>query len=84
MTDSPLLSIIITAYTTERLADIYELLKSIKSQTYANTETIFVVERSKQLLERISSYATENNIPNLKVLFNDGEPGLSAARNVGI
>jgi glycosyltransferase involved in cell wall biosynthesis len=84
MTDSPLLSIIITAYTAERLADIYELLISIKNQTYVNTETIFVVERSKQLLERISSYATENNIPNLKVLFNDGEPGLSAARNVGI
>ena len=84
MTDSPLLSIIITAYTTERLADIYELLKSIKSQTYANTETIFVVERSKQLLERVRSYASEYNIPNLKVLFNDGEPGLSAARNVGI
>jgi glycosyltransferase involved in cell wall biosynthesis len=84
MTDSPLLSIIITAYTTERLNDIYELLKSIKSQTYINTETIFVVERSTELLEKVNSYADEYNIPNLKILFNDGEPGLSAARNVGI
>ena len=84
MTDSPILSIIITAYTTERLNDIYELLKSIKNQTYINTETLFVVERSTELLEKINSYAVEYNIPNLKVLFNDGEPGLSAARNVGI
>jgi glycosyltransferase involved in cell wall biosynthesis len=84
MTDSPLLSIIITAYTTERLNDIYELLKSIKIQTYLHTETLFVVEGSKELFEKISTYGIENNIPNLKVLFNDGEPGLSAARNVGI
>jgi len=84
MTDSPLLSIIITAYTAERLNDIYELLKSIKVQTYLHTETLFVVEGSKELFEKISTYGIENNIPNLKVLFNDGEPGLSAARNVGI
>jgi len=84
MTDSPLLSIIITAYTAERLNDIYELLKSIKVQTYLHTETLFVVEGSKELFEKISTYGIENNIPNLKVLFNDGEPGLSAARNLGI
>ena len=84
MTDSPFLSIVITTYTDERLNDIYELLESIKGQTYQNTETIFVVERSKDFLEKICSYGVENNIPNLKVLLNDGEPGLSAARNVGI
>ena len=84
MTDSPLLSIIITAYTAERLNDIYDLLKSIKSQTYLNTETIFVVEHSYELLGKVNSYAVELNILHLKVFFNDGEPGLSAARNVGI
>jgi glycosyltransferase involved in cell wall biosynthesis len=84
MIDSPFLSIIITAYTTERLNDIHELLKSIKNQSYLNIETIFVVERSKELLEKVHSFAEEYNIPHLKVLFNDGEPRLSAARNVGI
>ena len=62
MTDSHLLSIIITAYTAERLADIYELLISIKNQTYVNTETIFVVERSKQLLERIRLVVNPKNL----------------------
>ena len=84
MTDSPFLSIIITAYTAERLNDIYELLKSIKNQTYHKIETLFVVERAKDLVGKITTYGVDNNIPNFKVLFNDGECGLSAARNVGI
>jgi glucosyl-dolichyl phosphate glucuronosyltransferase len=84
MTEARLLSIIITAYTSERLNDIYELLKSIKNQNYTNIETLFVVEGSPELKEKISAYGIENAIPNLKMLFNSGEPGLSAARNVGI
>jgi len=84
MIDTPLLSIVITAYTTERLNDIRELLQSIKNQTYLPIETIFVVEQSKELLEKVNSFAIEYAVPNFKVLLNDGEPGLSAARNVGI
>jgi len=84
VTDNPFLSIVITAYTAERLDDIYELLNSIKEQTYVHIETIFIVERSKELMEKIHSYGVKNNIPNLKVILNDGESGLSAARNVGI
>ncbi len=79
-----LLSIIITSYTTERLGDIYELLESIKAQTYSNLETIFIAERSVELLDKVRAYASENDVPNLKVIFNHGEPGLSAARNLGI
>jgi glucosyl-dolichyl phosphate glucuronosyltransferase len=84
MTDSPFLSIVITTYTDERRNDIYELLNSIKAQTYFRLETIFVVEKSEDLWKKIQSYGVENNIPNLKVLFNEGECGLSAARNAGI
>ena len=83
MIDRPLLSVVITSYTTERIQDIYELLDSIKAQTYPNIETIFVGERSTELVEKVKSYASENSIPNLKVLFNSGEPGLSASRNLG-
>jgi glycosyltransferase involved in cell wall biosynthesis len=68
----------------ERLRDIFELLDSIKVQTYPNIETLLVVERSKELLNKVNSYTAKKNIPNLKVLFNDGEPGASAARNLGI
>jgi glycosyltransferase involved in cell wall biosynthesis len=80
----PLLSIVITSYTTERLSDIYELLRSIKSQTYANIETIFVAEGSSELFDKVKLYASENDILDLNMIFNDEEPGLSPARNLGI
>jgi len=79
-----LLSIVVTSFTTERLKDIYELLDSIKAQTYPHIETIFVAEQTKELLDKVNHYASRKHIPNLKVLFNNGEPGLSEARNVGI
>jgi glucosyl-dolichyl phosphate glucuronosyltransferase len=84
VTNSPLLSIVITTYTAERLNDIYKLLESIKNQTYIHIETLLIVEMSKELMEKINSYVVENNIPNFKMLFNEGECGLSAARNIGI
>lgn len=84
MTEQPLLSIIITSYTMERLNDIFDLLDSIKAQTYPNIETILIVERSTELFERLKQYAVEINIPRTKILFNDGERGLSAARNMGV
>lgn len=76
------LSIVVTSYTTERLDDIRELLDSIKTQTYPDIETVFVVERSRELYEEIK--AIGRNIPNLRVIYTDGEPGISAARNLGI
>lgn len=80
----PLLSIIVTSYTTKRLNDVLELLDSIKAQTYPNIETIFVAECSTELLDKVKAYASENNSLNLKVIFNDGEPGATSARNLGI
>lgn len=84
MAEQPLLSTVITSYTIDRLNDIFELLDSIKAQTYNHTETILVVERSVELFDRIKQYAEEKAIPNVKVVFNHGEPGLSAARNLGV
>ncbi len=84
MLKQPLLSVIVTSYTDERLKDTFELLDSMKMQTYPQIEFIFVIERSKDLLNQIKSYIQQKTIPNTRVLFNDGEPGLSAARNVGI
>ncbi len=84
MRQRQLLSLVITAYTTERLSDIYELLESVKNQTYKNMEVIFVTERSQSLFEKVKAYAEEKAIPNMMVAFNDGELGASAARNLGI
>lgn len=84
MNEEPLISVIITSYSMERLRDVLELLDSIKGQTYSNIETIFVAERDVELSARVNSYVKEKAIPNVKVIFNDGEPGACAARNLGI
>jgi glucosyl-dolichyl phosphate glucuronosyltransferase len=82
--DQPLLSIVVTSYTMDRLKDVCELLDSIKVQTYPKTETVVVVERTTDLLDNAKRYVTEKAIPNTKIIFNQGENGLSAARNLGI
>lgn len=75
-------SIVVTSYTTERLEDIKELLESIKAQTYPDIETVLVAERSRELYEKVKAIGQE--MPNLKVLYHNDEPGISAARNLGV
>lgn len=84
MTEQLLLSIVTTCYTTERLRDVVELLDSIKAQSYPHIETIVVVERSTELFDHVRRYAAEKAFPQVKVVFNYGQPGLSSARNLGI
>ena len=84
MLERPLVSIVITSYTLDRLGDILELLDSIAAQNYRNIETIFVAERSQELYGQIKHYTQEKGIPDAKVIFNDGIQGASAARNLGI
>ncbi len=68
----------------ERLPDLLELLDGIKVQTYTNHETILIVEKSAELMKRLQEYAAANSQRPVRVVFNSGEPGLSAARNMGI
>lgn len=81
---NPKVSVVITSYTLDRINDIFEVLDSIRKQTYQNIETIFVAEFSKELLEQVTTFGSEKDIPGFKVIFNDGTPGASAARNLGI
>ena len=80
----PLLSVVITSYSTDRLKDVEEALDSLQAQTYANLEMIFVGENTRSVCDHVVAYARERAITNLTTLFNDGTPGLSAARNLGI
>jgi GT2 family glycosyltransferase len=82
--NSALLSIIVTGYTVERLVDIYALFDSIQAQTYPNFEVIFVAERSQELMQKVQHYVSSSGMSRARILFNDGESGLSAARNIGI
>jgi glycosyltransferase involved in cell wall biosynthesis len=80
----PLLSIIITSYTANRLKDIFELLDSLKNQTYSNIEIIHIAERSRELYERVKDYAEKNGVSNIKMVFYPTELGISEARNTGV
>jgi cellulose synthase/poly-beta-1,6-N-acetylglucosamine synthase-like glycosyltransferase len=80
----PLLSVIITSYTADRLNDVCALLDSMKVQSHPNLETIFVAEGSRQLHDQARRYGEKTSIRNFVVLLNDGEPGASAARNLGV
>jgi len=78
------ISIITTSYTMDRLKDIIELLDSIQAQTYRNIETVFVAERSPELADSLRRYMAEKGYSHMQVLYNDGEWGLSSARNLAI
>lgn len=79
----PLLSIVITSYTMERVKDCYELLDSIRNQTYPNIEVIFIVERSKELYEKVKEYGERIGLPNFRVLFSQDKLWLAGARDMG-
>jgi glycosyltransferase involved in cell wall biosynthesis len=80
----PLASVVITSYSLRRFSDLLEALESLGQQTYTNTEIIFVGEGPEKLCERVEVFGREKNIPSLRTVFNDGRPGLSFARNVGV
>lgn len=79
-----MLSIIVTAYTTERINDIFELLDSIQAQTFKDLETIFIIERSNDLLNKINDYLQQKNITAVETVFCTEKLGLVGARNLGI
>lgn len=81
---SPKLSIVVTAYTTERINDIYELLGSIKTQTFTDIETIFIIERSEELLNKVNDYIKQKNIACVEAVFSKDKLGLVGARNMGV
>ena len=83
MIKQPTLSIIITSFTTERLKNIFELLDSIKNQTFPKIETIFIAESSRELYKKVKAYSEKNGIRNFKLVFNENEHGLAASRNLG-
>jgi len=79
---NPLLSVVITSYTTERISDIYELFDSIKNQTCKDIETIFVAERSKELYESVKDYSGSIELSDFKLIFTNDKLGLGGARSL--
>jgi glycosyltransferase involved in cell wall biosynthesis len=84
MGSSPLLSVIVTSYALDRLEDVQELLDSLQAQTYPHLEIIFVGENLPQLCHLVAEHAGRLGMTNVRVVFNQGPPGLSHARNLGV
>ena len=80
----PLLTVVITGYALDRLADIKELMDSLQAQTYTNLEIIFVGEGTRDLGREVAAHGQQRGLTNLRVLFNEGLAGLAPARNLGI
>jgi glycosyltransferase involved in cell wall biosynthesis len=79
----PSLSVVITTYTKDRLPDVLDVLGSLKAQTCSPAEIVFVAEGDRGLCTTVSGYAREQGLHNVVIVFNEGERGLSAARNLG-
>jgi len=80
----PLVSVVVTTYTLDRLKDVKELINSLRAQTYPHIEVVFVGDGHPVLCQEVARYAQAIGIENMRVVFNKGEPGASAARNLGI
>ncbi len=80
----PLVSVIATSYSMERLGDLTALLDSLEKQTYHDCEIIIVLEKSQELQDSVSEYARQKGYANVRLLFNTGLGGASPARNLGV
>jgi glycosyltransferase involved in cell wall biosynthesis len=89
-------SVVICCYTEERLKDIREAVESVLRQTLRPHEVVLAVDRNRQLYERLaetyrdsmdartnSINFNQSPIP-IRLVLNEGTPGLSETRNVAI
>jgi glucosyl-dolichyl phosphate glucuronosyltransferase len=75
----PTVSVIICAYTDERWDDILAAVRSLETQRVPPHEVVLVVDHNPALRERLDA-----TLPDVQVVENRGERGLSGARNTGV
>lgn len=73
------ISVILCAYTEARWGDLVEAVASVRRQTHPADEIIVAVDHNPTLLER-----ARRELPDCKMVANEGARGLSGARNSGI
>lgn len=73
------MSVVICAYTFDRLEDVRAAVASVQVQTLAPSDVIVVVDRNPDL-QRV----LEPELLGVKVVANTDVPGLSGARNTGV
>ncbi len=65
---TPLLSVVLTTRTTDRLNDLYELLDSLKAQSYKNIEVVFLAEKLTELMDKVRECSGYNSFWKKKFL----------------
>jgi glucosyl-dolichyl phosphate glucuronosyltransferase len=75
---APTVSVIVCAYTMRRWDDVQSAVESVRAQP-EDPEVVLVIDHSDELLA-----AARDRWPELRVIPNTGERGLSGARNTGV
>jgi glucosyl-dolichyl phosphate glucuronosyltransferase len=75
----PSFSVLICAYTLDRLTVLAEAIESVRAQTLPAAEIVLTIDHSPELLAE-----AERRWPDLKLVENHEEQGLSGARNSGV
>jgi glycosyltransferase involved in cell wall biosynthesis/GT2 family glycosyltransferase len=76
---TPTISVVICAFTFDRLQVMGESLDSLRSQTLAPHEVVLVIDHAPELMEE-----ARRLWPDVKVVANREKRGLSGARNTGV
>lgn len=79
VTTKPTASVVICAYTERRREELLTAVASVERQTQRADKIVVVIDHNPELLEFARSA-----LPSARVIENEGEPGLSAARNSGL
>lgn len=77
--DAPTISVVICAFTRERLEVLGEAIESLRGQTLPPREVVLVIDHNPELLAEAGELW-----PDLKVVANREKQGLSGARNTGV
>jgi glucosyl-dolichyl phosphate glucuronosyltransferase len=72
-------TVIICAYTEDRWNDLISSVSSVRAQSYPPEQIIVVIDHNRRLLDRAQA-----QFPDITLLENNDERGLSGARNTGI
>lgn len=72
-------SVVICAYTENRWAEIHAAVESVRQQTVPAHEVILVVDHNPALFSRLTE-----TLPDITVLENSSDRGLSGGKNTGI
>lgn len=72
-------TVIICAYTEDRWADLISSVSSVRTQSYPPDQIIVVIDHNRRLWDRARA-----QFPDITLLENNDERGLSGARNTGI